>query len=74
MTLIEANTILTQLKAAYLSAINGKSYTINTGGTARSITKQDAVWLRNEIQYWESYVSNITNNTKGIKTKFIAYE
>ena len=38
---------------AYESAIIGKSYTINTGGSSRTFTRQDLPFLKTELLYWE---------------------
>ncbi len=74
MTLAEATEFRTKAKEAYEAAISGKSYTINTGGGSRSITRQDASWLRKELQYWDNEISKINSNQKGISTKFVIYE
>ena len=69
-TTIEIDEFLTDLKAAYKAVITGKSYTINTGGTSRSLTRADAPWIRDEMFFWDKQKAQATSGRKGIPTKF----
>lgn len=71
MTVSEIDDILAALKIALISAIKGKSYTINTGGTSRSYSRNDIQQLKTEIQYWENQKEKNENSSRGIPTKFI---
>ena len=71
MTLADAQLALTATKEAYFAALGGKSYTINLGGTSRSVTRNDAEFLRKEWERWELIVSNLQNGRRGIPTRFI---
>jgi hypothetical protein len=69
-TLKEIDGFIANLKSAYTSAISGKNYTINTGGTSRSVTRNDIVSLLNQIEYWQLEKSKLDGDS-GIPTKFI---
>jgi hypothetical protein len=71
MTVAEIDSILTDLKASYQSAIKAKSYSVGTGGNSRSLTRQEMTQLRNEIQYWEHEKSKIESGSTGIPVKNI---
>jgi len=71
-TLVEIDTMVVDIKAAYKASISGKSYSIDTGGTSRSVTRNDAQSLLNQLQYWETQRINLVNGSSGgIPTKFI---
>lgn len=59
-----------KFKAAYEAVIQGKSYTINTGGSSRTFTRQDAEFVESRYLYWENEVEKETNGQSGIRKKF----
>ena len=71
--LTEATEFLTLWQAAYTALIGGKNYTINTGGTSRSLTRQDLDMAKREMMYWKNYVNQLgkTNPNRGNRVKFI---
>ncbi len=69
-TLSEATEFYTLWKDAYIALAAGKSYTISTGGTNRSLTRQDLPNVKAEMQYWKNQIDKINNNQSGIKKKF----
>lgn len=70
-TLAEKTAFRDEFKAAYLAVINGKSYTISTGGTTRVVTRQDAEWLRKEMFFWDEKVTQEQSGKQsGLPTKF----
>lgn len=71
MTVEEITLARDTAKAAYLAALQGKSYTINLGGTSRSVTRNDAEFLRKEWQMWEQRLSQAQTGRTGIPTRFI---
>jgi len=72
-TLTEAESFYSQWKTAYEALIGGKSYTINTGGTSRTLNRQDLQMVKDEMFYWKNYVEQLdkTNPNRGSRVKFI---
>lgn len=54
MTLAEIDSTIAIIKTAYAAVLSGKAYTLSTGGTSRSVTRQDMGALRDELRYWEA--------------------
>lgn len=69
-SLSEEQAFLTALKAAYIAAISGKSYTINTGGNSKSYTRHNLSELRAEMEACEERIAQIQAGTRGIPVKF----
>lgn len=69
-TLTEVTEFYTEFKAAYLALISGKSYTINTGGTSRSLTRQDLSTVKKEMMFWKNEAEKINNDNSGIIKRF----
>ena len=68
-------TDLTLLKdeafAAYQKALKALSYTVNLGGTARSVARQQIVQLKKDLLYWQGEVDKAAIGGQGsIPTKF----
>jgi len=72
-TLTQIDGFIANIEAAYNAAISGKSYTINTGGTSRSVTRNDADKLLTQLQYWQGEREKVVNGGTGIPTKFITH-
>ena len=70
-SLAEATTFFNNWKDAYLAVTSGKGYTINTGGTTRSLTRQDADSCLKHMNYWQSEIGKINSGKLGIPTKFV---
>lgn len=58
-------------REAYYAALQGKSYSVNMGGTSRAVTRNDVNILRSEWERWEQRLVQAQNNARGIKTRFI---
>lgn len=71
MTLAEIDEIIAELKLAYRAAVAGSSYTINLGGTSRTISRQDVVKLREELQYWQLERQKVESGNLGIRMRFL---
>lgn len=70
-TLSEATEFYDLAKAAYMAAVEGKSYNINTGGTSRALTRQELETLKNEMLYWKKVIDNINSGARpGLGMKF----
>ena len=69
-TAAEGREYLAELKAAYRAVMTGKSYTINTGGTSRSITRNNLSELRDEIVFVESEIQTMETGS-GLNVKYI---
>lgn len=66
---------LTVLRAAYLRLAAGvTSYTINLGGTSRTISRMNLTQLSKEIEYKEAQLESLNNAGSsgmfGLPTKF----
>jgi hypothetical protein len=72
-TLTEAQEFLTLYTDAYKAIVSGKSYSINTGGTSRSLTRQDLEEIEAKMFYWKNYVRQLgeSNPNRGNRIKFI---
>jgi len=71
VTIAELTEIRDTLKTAYLAAISGKSYSLNLGGTSRTIGRQDIKELRSQLRAAEVDLQQAQAG-RGIPTKFIA--
>lgn len=67
VTLAKAQSWLSQLEDAYSAVITGKSYTISTGGSSRTLTRQDAEWIRKEMDSWQATVDRLSSGKKRVK-------
>lgn len=67
MTLAIATDNRDRAKAAYLSALDAFSYTLNTGGSSRTVTKNAVDKMRDEYLYWEIEVERLSGLHKRIK-------
>ena len=72
-TLAESTEFLTLWTAAYKAVIAGQSYSINTGGTSRSLTRNNLKEIKDEMMFWKNYVNQLgeTDPTRGQRVKFI---
>jgi hypothetical protein len=66
MTVAEATLIRTEILTAYRASLAGKSYTINTGGTSRSFTRNDSDKLRKELEYWDGIIADLSGTRKRV--------
>jgi hypothetical protein len=67
MTIAELTELRDAWKAAYIATAGGVSYTINTGGTSRSLTRADATTCRTEYQYWQNQLDIANGETRRVK-------
>lgn len=70
MTLAEKQNYLARWKAAYESVMTGKSYTINTGGTTKNLTRQDADTILKHMNYWQQEVARAESGKSGLNIRF----
>jgi uncharacterized protein with PIN domain len=66
----EAQQYLDKLKEAYFACMSGKSYTINTGGTSRSLTRNNLKELREEMTFVEQEILAFRNG-RSVNVKYI---
>lgn len=71
MTLAEKQEFRDAYKAAYLATASGKEYTLSTGGTSRTVKREDSEKMRQEYLFWDGEVTKAEAGNSGIKTKFI---
>jgi len=65
-TVAQIEAELTVLRAAYLRLATGvSSYTINLGGTSRTLSRINLVQLRQEIEYKEGQLAGLNNAGSG---------
>ncbi len=70
ISITEKRDWLAKWKTAYESVVTGKSYTINTGGTSRSLTRQDADTILKHIEYWQREVDRAESGQRGLNIRF----
>jgi len=63
LTLTHAQTQLAAWLQASLDVAEGKSISISTAGGTRSITREDAVEIRRQIQFWQNQVNALSHTT-----------
>jgi len=72
ITLDKANEMLDAwIKAELAVATTGQSYTINTGGGSRSLTRANISEIRQQINFWRGEVSKLQRGRTGPSMKFI---
>lgn len=69
-TLAQAQSYLDELKRAYFACMSGKSYTINTGGTSRSLTRNNLKELREEMVFVEQEIKSLESG-RSVNIKYI---
>lgn len=69
ISLADATELKNLAFTAYKSALAGKQYSISTGGTSRSFSRQEIDKLRSDYLYWSDEVSRIESGT-GIKVRY----
>ena len=69
-SLTEAQSFYSSAKTAYERALEAYKYSINTGGSSRSIERQKLDTLKNEMLYWQKEVTAIEAGTSGMSVKF----
>jgi hypothetical protein len=66
ITLSEAEAQLASWIAASTAVASGQSYSIKD----RSLSRVDAQEIRNQIDYWQSWVERLTPRTRG-RTRYV---
>jgi len=61
LTLTQARKQLDAWFAASLDVAEGKTISISTAGGTRSITREDGVEIRRQIQFWQQQVNALSN-------------
>lgn len=56
VSLETAESYVSELEKAYLAAISGSSYTIDVGGSKRTLSRQNIEIIKEELLYWNNYV------------------
>lgn len=67
MTLAEIGTLRSEALAAYQTALKAASYTINSGNSQRSITRQKLNELRENYEYWNSMYLEESGESRRVK-------
>lgn len=57
MTTAEKKEVRAELYKAYKAVISGKNYTISDGMTSGSYTRQDAEWIRSELDRLDAEIA-----------------
>ncbi len=70
ITLAQAQTQLDAWLAASLAIANNQSYSIETGGTQRTLTRANAAWINRQITYWNGQVKKLSRTRSG-RTKYV---
>lgn len=65
ITLAQAEAKLTTWMAANDAVATGQAYTIG----ARQLTRVDAAEIREQIQFWDAKVKELTRGTSGIRVR-----
>lgn len=65
ITLADAEAQLATWMAANTAAASGQSYTIGT----RQLTRVDAVEIREQIQFWDAKVKELSRGTSGMRIR-----
>lgn len=52
---------------AYEAASQGRSYTISSGGSSRTYTRQDIAVIKHEMLYWERKIKEISGVLSRVK-------
>jgi len=68
-TVTEISEIRADLLVAYRAVIKGKSYTISTGASSRTFTRNDIDMLKKELQYWDQELDRANAGAKGLPTR-----
>jgi hypothetical protein len=60
ITLAQAQTQLSAWLAASAAVAQSQSYTIESGGSKRALTRADAAEIRNQIEFWERKIAELS--------------
>lgn len=72
ISLVEAQAHLKLwLDAEAALAASGQSYTIETGGSRRTLTRADSAQIRENISFWEAKVSRLQAGTSAPKVRLV---
>ncbi len=63
LTLAHAQTQLDDWLQASLDVAQGKTASISTAGGTRSISREDGIEIRRQIQFWQNQVNALSGNT-----------
>lgn len=72
ITLTTAQTNLDAWVTADAALAEAQSYSITTGGGSRTLTRSNAKEVRDQINYWQRIVNELTAKAAGSKTSFAA--
>lgn len=64
ITLAHAEDQLAAWLAADAAVASNQSYTIDTGGAKRTVTRADAAEIRNNIEYWNSWCQRLDPSSR----------
>ncbi len=59
------------LAAEEAVAVAGQSYSIDTGGTRRTLTRADLPEIRKSIDYWQKQVSRLSRGVPGPSVRYV---
>lgn len=63
ITLANAEAQLALWLAADAAVASNQSYSINTGGSARQLTRADAAEIRSNIEYWDNWCRRLSGTS-----------
>jgi len=69
-SLTEAQEFYSLWKEAYIAVSSGQSYSINTGGSSRSLTRLNMAEIKKEMLYWQNIIKNLEKGKSGLSIKF----
>lgn len=71
ITLAEAKTALAVWMTADAAVASGQSYSLNTGGNTRQITRVNAKEITDKINYWQNLVTRLSGS--GIRVRGVRF-
>lgn len=71
ITLEQAKNMLTLWMDAEASVASGQSYSIDVGGTRRSLNRADAGEITNKINYWSKMVERLESGSTAPRVRLI---
>jgi hypothetical protein len=72
ITAAQAQTNLDAWLAASEAVAQNQSYTIDTGGVRRQLTRADATEIRNMISFWQGWVTRLSGTRR--RTTYVVPE
>jgi len=71
ITLIDAQSQLSVWLSANLALAQGQSYTIELGGSKRTLTRVNSKEVIDQINFWTKQINLLNSGQTGINTKYV---